>query len=97
MPNSFTAFSLKPGQIYRVKAAFVDYDRKEHPVGETWRFVRHNFVPYDDGLTLYLEPLNETNGHRVIRLRCAPGDQEAIADHFSDFVEVLNPSSAPGD
>lgn len=86
---SFTAFSLKPGQTYRVKVAFVDYDGKEHRVGERWRFRGHNFVPYDDGLTLYLEPESGGPPAGVIRLQCAPENQGEIADRFSDFVEIV--------
>jgi uncharacterized protein DUF3601 len=53
--RKFTAADLTPGRKYRVVAAFVDYDGIPHPIGESWRFLAKNFLPYDDGLTLYVE------------------------------------------
>lgn len=91
---SFTAFSLIPGQMYRVKISFGDFDGTPHLAGERWRFVGHNFLPYDDGLTLYVEYLDTETGTAsgrsgVIRLRCLPEDQGDIVDRFSDFVEIV--------
>ena len=37
-----------------VAQPFTDYDRIEHPAGETWTFLRHSFLPYEDGLTLFV-------------------------------------------
>ena len=56
MPTrTFTAADLLPGRTYRVVAAFEDYDGRIHAVGESWRFLRKNFIPYDDGLSLFVE------------------------------------------
>ena len=73
-----------PGQTYVVTAAFADYDGITHPVGERWRFVTHNFLPYEDGLSV----LVERDGRNVtIRLQWRAETQGQIIDNFSDYVE----------
>lgn len=80
----FTAVDLVPGQTYSVIAEFTDYDGIIHPVGERWRFVEKNFLPYEDGLTLVME----RNGKNVpFRLQWRAEAQAEIIDNFSDFVE----------
>ncbi len=67
-------------------AAFVDYDGIPHPIGESWRFLAKNFLPYDDGLTLYVE----RDGREVpFRLQWRAETQGNIVDSFSDLVEEL--------
>jgi hypothetical protein len=84
--RKFTAADLTPGKKYRVVAAFVDYDGIPHPIGESWRFLANNFLPYDDGLTLYVE----RDGSEVpFRLQWRAETQGPIIDHFSDLVEEL--------
>jgi len=81
--EKFTASDLEPGKTYSVVDAFEDYDKLLHPVGETWRFVSKNFLPYDDGLTLYVE----RNGRTVpFRLQWRSETQAHIIGNFSDFV-----------
>ena len=79
----FTASDLIPGRIYIVIKAFTDYDGTIHSIGERWRFVEKNFLPYEDGLTLHVErnALAET-----IRLQWREDTQGQIIDHFSDYV-----------
>ncbi len=43
---------LESGKRYRVVKEFVDFDAQLHRLGEQWTFIRHSFLPYDDGLTL---------------------------------------------
>jgi hypothetical protein len=84
-PN-FTAADLVPGQAYRVITEFKDYDGIIHPVGERWRFVGKNFLPYEDGLTLIVEK----NGQNVpFRLQWRAEAQGQIIDNFSDFVKEV--------
>lgn len=84
--RKFKAVDLTPGKQYRVVVAFVDFDGMAHPMGESWRFMARNFLPYDDGLTLYVE----RDGREVsLRLQWRPETQASIIDHFSDFVEEL--------
>ncbi len=82
--RKFTAADLVSGQTYRVIAPFTDYDGIIHPVGESWRFVKKNFLPYEDGLSLFIE----RNGQNVsFRLQWREETQGELIDNFSDFVE----------
>jgi hypothetical protein len=84
--RKFTAVELTPGQSYMVAAPFTDYDGAIHPIGEIWRFVQKNFLPYEDGLTLHIE----INGKRAsIRLQWRDETQGKIIDNFSDYVEEM--------
>lgn len=82
--RAFTAVDLTPGHTYQVITTFKDYDGGIHPVGERWRFVGKNFLPYDDGLSLLLDK----NGQSVsLRLQWRAEAQGQIIDNFSDYVE----------
>jgi len=81
--RKFTAAELAPGQAYRVIKTFVDYDGIIHPVGESWRFVKKNFLPYEDGLSLYVERNKQDSS---FRLQWRAESQGQIIDNFSDFV-----------
>ena len=79
----FSAFELRPGAWYRVVAPFADYDRVSHEIGERWKFLRRAFLPYDDGLSLFVEQ----DGREVhIRLQCREEEQGQLVHAFSDFV-----------
>ncbi|QIF02280.1 DUF3601 domain-containing protein [Roseimicrobium sp. ORNL1] len=80
---AFTASDLVPGKTYRVVKEFLDYDGLLHSPGETWTFVAKNFLPYDDGLTIYTEH-HGRNG--IFRLQWRPEAQASIIDFFSEFV-----------
>lgn len=41
-------------QRYRVVCAFTDHDRIIHPVGENWTFLHSTFLPFEDGLSLFV-------------------------------------------
>lgn len=81
-----TAVDLVSGKTYRVIAAFKDYDGIVHPVGESWRFVKKSFLPYEDGLTLIIE-MNEQEVW--IRLQWRPETQGQLIDNFFDYVEQV--------
>ena len=84
--RKFTAVDLVPRQTYSVITAFHDYDGIIHPVGERWRYVGKDFLPYDDALTLYVEK----NGQTVpFRLQWRAETQGQIIDDFSDYVEEV--------
>lgn len=85
--RKFTAADLLPGQTYRVVAAFRDYDGIVHPVGEHWRFIGKNFLPYEDGLTLLVERNGQTMS---LRLQWRDESQGRIIDDFSDYVEDVH-------
>jgi hypothetical protein len=84
--RTFIATQLVQGKTYRVIAEFTDYDGKVHKLGESWRFLGHNFLPYEDGLTLSIE---RDGSNTAIRMQWRPEAQESIIDHFSDYVEEL--------
>ena len=84
--RKFTASDLVSGQTYRVIKAFVDYDGTVHPVNESWRFIKKSFLPYEDGLSLFVER-NQQNVS--FRLQWRAESQGQIIDKFSDFVTEL--------
>lgn len=80
-------YFLQIGQKYRVKKEFIDFDRYTHTVGETWVFRSANFVPYEDGLTIYV---TDTNGvEKSFRLQWREGQQDEIINNFSDYVNQV--------
>lgn len=80
---------LRPGARYRVVQAFVDFDRVTHPVGETWTFLGHNFLPYDAGLSLFVSLDGEHEWH--IRMQDDPEQQSAIIADLARHVAELAP------
>ena len=84
--RKFTAADLLPGKSYKVTKAFEDYDGITHAVGESWRFISKDFLPYEDGLSLHVK----SNGQNVtLRLQWRAETQGEIIDSFSDFVEEV--------
>lgn len=45
---------LEAGRRYRVTKTFADFDGDTHPAGEEWTFLGSSFLPYDDGLSLFV-------------------------------------------
>jgi hypothetical protein len=81
--GKFTAFELWPQARYRVIAPFVDFDNVTHEIGERWTFLNKAFLPYEDGLSLFVERNGE---QQHIRLQCRDDAQAHIVHAFSDFV-----------
>jgi hypothetical protein len=77
---------LRIGARYRVVAPFVDFDGGRHEPGETWLFYGHSFLPYDDGLSLFVSS-DEGREHQI-RLRWLPGDQADIIDNLSAYIQA---------
>lgn len=74
---------LVSGRRYVVVKAFKDFDGSEHAVGEAWTFIGHSFLPYDDGLSLFIEQ----DGQRLqIRLQWRDEEQGPIIDKLYDHV-----------
>lgn len=74
---------LQRGERYRVVREFMDYDATRHPVGETWRFIGSNFLPYDDGLSLYAE----IDGQREqVRLQWREDQQDEIISNLAEYL-----------
>ena len=74
---------LISGQRYVVVQAFVDFDGDEHPVGETWAFIGSAFLPYDDGLSLFVEA---EDGVRHIRMQWREEEQGPTIDRLDQFI-----------
>ena len=84
--RKFTAVDLIPGKAYRVIKEFKDYNDILHPIGETWKFSDKNFLPYEDGLSLFVEK----DGQRVqFRFQWREESQAGIIDNFFDYVEEM--------
>lgn len=81
--RKFAAVDMIPGKSYRVLKAFTDFDGLVHDVGECWIFTGKNFLPYEDGLTLYTEKEGRQGTFRMQWRDEAQGD---IISNFSDYV-----------
>ena len=75
------------GQHYRVVKPFRDFDGAVHSVGEEWSFISSSFLPYDDGLSVFVADDDGNEWH--IRLCWRPEDQGEICDNFSDYVQPI--------
>lgn len=88
---------LQPGQRYRVALPFTDHDGLAHPAGEAWTFVGHSYLPYENGLSLFVRG---KSGVRQIRLRDAPEDDRAVVEALEAHIrpvegDVASPARAP--
>lgn len=90
-PGHFTARGgrdkfqhLRVGHSYRVTQPFTDYDGDLHPAGESWTYLGHNFVPYHDGLSLFVS-LDGTQEWQI-RLSWNPEDQGPIIDALETYI-----------
>lgn len=81
--KTIAATQLTAGRTYRVMKEFTDYDGIIHKVGDTWKYMSHNFLPYDDGLTLCVERDGQSH---VFRLQWRNETQGHIVSFFSDYV-----------
>ena len=78
---------LKAGQSYRVARAFRDYDGQCHEEGETFEFLGANFVPYHDGLSLFVK----REGHEEqIRLQLHPEEQQDIVEQLGAYLRPVS-------
>ena len=84
--RKFTASDLILRRTYRVTKTFKDYDGITHAVGESWRFVGKDFLPYEDGLALHVESHGQ---NMTLRLQWRAETQGELIDNFSDFVEEV--------
>jgi hypothetical protein len=77
--------NLVVGRKYKVVKEFLDYDKILHPVGETWTFEGTAFLPYEDGLTLFVIRENTPNNISY-RLQWSAEEQAFIIHNFMEFV-----------
>ncbi|MQX35658.1 DUF3601 domain-containing protein [Roseospira navarrensis] len=78
--------TLRRGRLYRVTRAFTDYDGEVHPVGEIWAFRGYNFLPYDDGLSLFAVV---DGALRHIRLQDRPESEGAVVRALGTILEDI--------
>jgi hypothetical protein len=85
---------LQVGARYEVVEPFVDHDRVTHEAGESWRFLGHNFLPYDDGLSLFVSLDDAQEWH--IRMQWRPEEQGPVIDDLASHVRMIEaPRAAP--
>lgn len=75
--------SLIAGSRFRVIKEFQDFDGQAHPIGESWTFLGHCFLPYDDGMSFFVSIDGEQEWH--IRLQWRPEEQAYILDDLQQF------------
>lgn len=75
---------LKAGRRYRVLRTFTDFDGDVHLEGETWTFLGASFLPYDDGLSLFVSK----DGVREwqIRMQWRPEAQGPVLDVLGEYL-----------
>ena len=78
---------LVPGRRYHVVRSFADHDGIAHEPGESWTFRRATFLPYEDGLSLFVDAPGSPP--RQIRLRHRPEAEGAIIDALDLYVLPL--------
>ena len=77
---------LKIGATYKVVKSFIDYDKLNHEIGETWTFDKLTYVAYHDGVCLHVIQNNEPNMYRFMDIK---EEQQPIIENFLDFVEEI--------
>ncbi|MCB8879676.1 DUF3601 domain-containing protein [Acidisoma cellulosilytica] len=78
-----------PGCRYAVIQPFKDYDGGCHAIGERWVFLGANFLPYEDGRSLFVSLDGQREWH--IRLQSRPEAQGPILDQWDRFVRLDQP------
>jgi hypothetical protein len=75
---------LEAGRRYRVCREFVDFDGDIHPAGEEWKFLGASFLPYEDGLSLFVT----LDGAREwqIRMQWRADTQGGVLDDLSGYL-----------
>lgn len=76
---------LVSGRDYVVIQAFKDFDQGQHPVGERWTYIGSSFLPYDDGLSLFMEVDGK---RRQVRMQWRDEEQGPIIDRLQDYVRA---------
>lgn len=71
------------GREYMIVKSFRDFDGAERSAGERWVFKGYDFLPYDDGLTLFTDP-----GPNV-RLQWRRESQADIIDNLGDYIRAV--------
>ncbi len=73
-----------PGRRYVVLRAFRDYDGDMHAPGEAWVFLGSAFLPYEEGLSLFVSLDGKQEWH--IRMQRLEQEQGPVLDAWEEFV-----------
>lgn len=82
---------LQQGSTYAVVSEFVDYDGIIHPIGETWTVQEITFLPYHDGLSLFVI---ENGQKKQYRFQEIAEEQEKLLSDFMEYVELVEKGNA---
>lgn len=74
---------LKSGMKYRILKSFTDYDGIVYESGEVVEFIGSNFVPYEDGLSLFFVCKGK---EKQIRLQIRPEEQQEIVQNLLQYI-----------
>lgn len=83
---------LVAGRRYRVTAEFRDYDGDIHRIGEEWEFLGYSFLPYEDGVSLFVGTDGDLEW--LVRMQRRPDQQEQVLDHLEEYFEAVGGRSA---
>lgn len=84
-PNCGASYAfLQSGQHYRVLKSFVDFDGDKHCPGDQWEFLGYSFLPYDDGVSLFVSLDGVREWH--IRMQDRPEEQGSILENLGEFL-----------
>ncbi len=78
---------LISGKKYAIAKSFRDYDNYPYEEGNVIEFIGSNFVPYEDGLSLFCIYKDR---EKQIRLQVRPGAQEEIAHNLKEYLEPVS-------
>lgn len=78
---------LVPDTAYLVVRGFTDFDGDQHAAGEAWTFLTHAFLPYDDGLSLFVRGADGEVRH--IRMQLREDTQGPVIDKLADYVQAV--------
>lgn len=78
---------LVVGVHYCVVLPFDDYDRVRHEAGESWTYLGYAYLPYDDGLSLFVSLDGEQEWHIALQWR---GEEQAhIINGLRKYVRAI--------
>ncbi len=71
---------MTAGREYMIVRSFTDFDGAQRSAGERWVFKGYDFLPHDDGLTLFTDP------GPGVRLQWRPEAQGDVIDNLGDYI-----------
>ena len=74
---------LQSGGKYTIVKSFKDYDNYSYEEGNEIEFIGSNFVPYEDGLSLFVKYKQR---EKQIRLQLRPEAQQEIAHNLKEYL-----------